>query len=193
MTFQVLQSYSQNLSAREEMRVRGISCWPETLRRTLISRMLRRNVATVGELNKSWDVLETVRFLEEKVSREQPILVFGAYASEVLCSLYLAGLRNLAGIVLNSGVRNMPFSEKIRYVTGNMMSTPFGSESMSAITAISVIEHGLTLHPFFREVARLLAPGGFFIAATDYWPEKIDTAGIPMYGMDWTIFSKIEI
>jgi hypothetical protein len=27
----------------------------------------------------------------------------------------------------------------------------------------------------------------------DYWPEKIDTAGIKAFGMDWMIFSKDDL
>jgi len=27
----------------------------------------------------------------------------------------------------------------------------------------------------------------------DYWPEKIDTAGVDAYGMDWIIFSREDL
>ena len=30
-------------------------------------------------------------------------------------------------------------------------------------------------------------PGGVFAGSTDYWPEKIDTAGMKVLGMDWRI------
>jgi len=42
-------------------------------------------------------------------------------------------------------------------------------------------------------MARIIRPGGFFVASVDYWPEKIDTAGIAAYGMDWIIFSREEL
>jgi hypothetical protein len=42
-------------------------------------------------------------------------------------------------------------------------------------------------------MSRLLCPGGYFIASFDYWPEKIDTTGVPFFGMDWKIFSKSEV
>jgi hypothetical protein len=38
-----------------------------------------------------------------------------------------------------------------------------------------------------------LKPGGYFIASVDYWPEKINTAGIKVFGMDWMIFSKDDL
>ena len=87
----------------------------------------------------------------------------------------------------------MPFAGEIRYLVGDMNAAPFADSSMAAITSISAIEHGLALRPLLRETARLLAPGGLFIASTDYWPDKIDTSGMLMYGLDWTIFSRAEL
>jgi len=44
-----------------------------------------------------------------------------------------------------------------------------------------------------HEVSRILKTGGYFIGSTDYWPEKIDTNGVRVYGLDWAIFSKDEL
>jgi len=44
-----------------------------------------------------------------------------------------------------------------------------------------------------NEISRLLRPGGYFIASVDYWPDKIDTTGSKMFGMDWRIFSREEV
>jgi len=193
VTLRVLQSYTENEAAREEMRRSGISYWPSMRPRRILDLLLLRRRLRVGELNKSWDVLQTVRLIESRLPQDAPILDLGAYASEVLCSLHLSGYRNLTGIDLNPAIHTMPFNDAIRYVTGDMMSTPFPHASFSAVTAISAIEHGLALRPLFREVSRLLRPGGLFIASTDYWPEKIDTSGIRMYGLEWMIFSREEM
>lgn len=193
MTLRVLQTYDENRAAREEMRQRGISYWPRPLPRRLIDRLRLRRSVVVGELNKSWDVLQSVRLIEDRLGRDAPVLDQGAYASEILCSMHLLGFRNLNGIDFNPDVRSMPFAGDIRYCVGDMNTTPYSGGSMAAITSISVIEHGLALRPLLREASRLLAPGGLFIASTDYWPEKISTAGIRMYGLDWTIFSRDEL
>lgn len=192
VTLRVLQTYAENEAARAEMQRRGISYWPARANSSVIDRILRRSIR-VGELNKSWDVLQTVRLIESLFSRDEPIVDLGAYASEVLCSLHLLGFNRLTGIDLNPAIIRMPFHESVQYLTGDMMSTPLASGSIAAITAISAIEHGLARRPLFAEVSRLLRPGGVFVASTDYWPEKVDTGGIRMYGLDWTIFSRQEI
>src|SRR5947209_3600994 len=102
------------------MRRRGISCWPARIRRSLADRLLFRRAIPVGDLDKSWDVLQTVELLHEHVPLDAPIIDLGAYASEVLCSLHMAGFRQLTGIDLNPAIRLMPFSESIRYLTGDM-------------------------------------------------------------------------
>jgi SAM-dependent methyltransferase len=73
------------------------------------------------------------------------------------------------------------------------MHTPFSNESFDIITAISVIEHGYQGHALLRELSRLLRPGGYFVASFDYWPEKINSDGIKIFGMDWRIFSAEEV
>jgi len=193
VTLRVLQTIAENKAAREEMQRAGFSYWPGTLQKRFRDRVLLRAPLAVGEPAKSWDVLQTVRLLQERLPPDAPILDMGAFASEILCSLHMIGFNRLTGIDLNRAVRFMPFHEDIDWVVGDMMATPFPDASMMAITSISAIEHGFALRPLFREVSRLLAPGGLFIASTDYWPEKIDTSGIRMFGLEWTIFSRDEI
>jgi hypothetical protein len=31
------------------------------------------------------------------------------------------------------------------------------------------------------------------VASFDYWPEKLDTAGVRLFGMDWCIFSRQDV
>ena len=73
------------------------------------------------------------------------------------------------------------------------MHTHFADETFSAITATSVIEHGFQSGALLKEVTRLLRPGGYFIASFDYWPDKIDTGSMDMFGMEWRIFSQQEV
>jgi len=179
-------------NARRELKRRGLSSastwWQDTLRCVGVG-----NRVKIGDHRKSWDVLKTAAFLEERVSESAPILDIGAFASELVCVLHRLGFTNLVGVDVDPHVRLMPFARDIRYEVANFMETPFEQESFQAITAISVIEHGFKGEALLAEVSRLLRPGGYFIASFDYWPQKVDTTGVLLFGMDWRIFSREEV
>ena len=58
---------------------------------------------------------------------------------------------------------------------------------------MSVIEHGVPLENYFREMHRILKPGGLLITSTDYYPISIDTHGQMAHGAPIKIFCKPEI
>ncbi len=87
----------------------------------------------------------------------------------------------------------MPHTDTIRCAVADFMHTPFADGTFGAITAISAIEHGFRSQPLLSEISRLLRPGGYFLASFDYWPDKIDTSEVRIFGMDWTIFSREEV
>jgi SAM-dependent methyltransferase len=192
MAVKVLKSKNENKQARTELRERSIDCASPFIYRLLYKAGIRKQ-ACVGEICKSWDVLETIRFLEKNVHRDAPILDIGAYASEMLCALHRLKYANLTGTDLNPKLNMMPNSNAIRYVIGDFMQTPFPDGSFSAVTAISVIEHGFNGKRLLHELSRILKPGGYFIASVDYWPEKIVTSGIRAFGLDWLIFSQKDL
>jgi SAM-dependent methyltransferase len=196
MTLRVLRSSSEIAEARRQLIEDGASGIDDGLGARL-ARLAKRfglyDGLVVGDRIKSWDVLETVDFLAAHVRPDEPILDIGCYASEVLISLKKRGYRSLNGVDLNPRVTAMPFAQTIRYAVSDFMATPFADASMQAITSISVIEHGLDAPRLMDEVARLLRPDGYFIASFDYWPEKIDTAGVRIFGMDWLIFSREDV
>ena len=152
-----------------------------------------RKQIEVGDEIKSWDVLKTAQFIEKNVKKDSPILDIGAYASEIPCILHRLGYSHLTGVDLNPDIIHMPYANKVRYVVSDFMHTPFAKGSFDAITSTSVIEHGFNGPALLAEISRLLRPDGYFIASFDYWPDKIDTTGVPFFGMDWIIFSKQEV
>jgi SAM-dependent methyltransferase len=192
MSVEVLTKSIENIDARAEMRRRGLDCVTPLLSKILLKVRLLHGVK-VGDVIKSWDVLKTIEFIERNVSSTSAILDVGAYASEVLCSLHKLGFNDLTGIDLNPRLARMPYAGAIKYVEGDFTETSFPAETFAAITAISVLEHGFSAAKVFRELSRILKPGGYLIASIDYWPEKIDTSGITIFGVDWTIFSKREL
>ena len=160
---------------------------------TLLRRYGLVRGVVLGDYLKSWDVLETLNFIEQHVKKNEPILDIGCYASEIIVTLHKSGYTNLTGADLNPDLKQMPCQGIIRYETANFMQTSFADASFKAITSISVIEHGFDGQGLLKEMSRLLQPGGYFIASFDYWPEKIDTTGIKFFGMDWKIFSKQDV
>ena len=192
MSLEILEKSADNQRARLEMRRRGLDHLTPWLFKVLHKTRIVKGV-NVGMLEKSWDVLRTLQFIEQHASRTTPILDLGAYASEVLCSLHRMGFADLTGIDLNPTLTRMPYKASIKYVTGDFAHTGFSEETFGVITAISVLEHGFCAPKLFRELSRILKVGGYFIGSTDYWPEKIDTSGITAFGLDWRIFSKKEI
>jgi ubiquinone/menaquinone biosynthesis C-methylase UbiE len=192
MTMEVLQSKLQISKARQELRNKRASFIESPLRSVLRKFGLAGGVK-MGDLVKSWDVLATINFLDSHVKKNEPILDIGCYASEVIVALKKLGYLNLSGADLNSDLKKMPYQDSIRYEITDFMHTKFDDASFKAITSISVIEHGFDGQSLLKEMSRLLQPGGYFIASFDYWPEKIDTTGIYIFDMTWTIFSKMEI
>jgi SAM-dependent methyltransferase len=192
MSSAVLQSKMQYVAARAEMRRRGIDCASSRLTR-LLHRLKIGNGVAIGDPVKSWDVFETLQFIENNVPRDGAILDIGVFGSEILCILHRLKYTSLTGVDLNPKITRMPHQQAIRYIISDFMQTPLNSASFDAITAISVIEHGFEAKGLLREMSRLLKPGGYFIASVDYWPDKIDTKGMNIFGMDWKIFSKDEL
>ncbi|MGD0548768.1 MAG: class I SAM-dependent methyltransferase [Terracidiphilus sp.] len=192
MSIEVLARAADNRVARMEMRRQGLDFSTPRIGRWLRRAHLLGGVS-VGLPTKSWDVLRTQEFLNERVDKKAPILDLGAHSSEVVLGLHKMGFTDLTGIDLNPAVAQMPGRESIKYVTGNLMQTPFANGAFGAITAISVVEHGFSAAKMFAEVSRLLKLGGYFVGSTDYWPKKIDTSDIVVYGTDWTIFSREEM
>ena len=141
---------------------------------------------------KNWDFLVALGAILARVPRTGEILDAGATQySRLLPWLYLYGYRGLRGIDLTY---EKPIRRgSIRYERMDLTRTTFGDGSFDAITCLSVIEHGVPLDDYVREMARLLKPGGLLITSTDFWCEPIDTAGLEAYGVPVKIFAPADI
>lgn len=192
MSLEVLCQQDEVRLARAELRARGLSCADGWLA-TAASRLRLRRKPLVGDVRKSWDVLRTARFIEQHVGKDDLVLDIGARGSEMLPILDRMGYRRLVGIDLDPSVTAMPSSDRVDYRVGDFMRTGLDSGSCAAITAISVIEHGYNADGLFREVGRLLQPGGGFVASFDYWPAKLNTEAVTLFGMSWRIFSTADV
>jgi len=192
MVMEVLKNKLQIKSARKSLISRKVSSLESPIQ-SLLRKFHMLSGIVLGDYLKSWDVLETLKFIEKNIDQKDPILDIGCYASEIILALNKSGFSNLTGADLNPELNQMPGQGAINYETTDFMHTPFADSSFKAITSISVIEHGFDGDSLLKEMSRLLMPGGYFIASFDYWPEKIDTTGIKFFGMDWLLFSRQDI
>lgn len=142
--------------------------------------------------SKNWDTLAALRQVLEVTTADARILDAGAEMySRLLPWLYLYGYRNMVGnnLVFTDTVRRGP----IVYQPGDLTKTDFPHTSFDAITCLSVIEHGVDLHRYFAEMARLLKPGGCLVTSTDYFETPTDTRGQVAYGQPIRVFTRGDI
>ena len=140
---------------------------------------------------KNWDHLAAVHAIANTCPASACVLDAGAeFYSNILPALFLCGFSQLYGInlALPDPARRGP----IRYLPGDMTRSGFPGSFFDAVTCMSVIEHGVPLHAYFREMFRVLKPGGILITSTDYYPDPIETRNQYAHGAPVKIFSRRE-
>ena len=163
------------------------------------------------DINKCWDELKAFDFIAGHGSKDNSVLDVGTFKCRLLELLYEKGYKKLYGCDLAPVewrrriypyLFNFRFGDlamsmlgmpPIRLSKQNLENTGYRSGSFDFITSLSVIEHGVGLENYFKEVSRLLRNGGYLITSADYWPDKVDTEGAGLYGLKWNIFDRKEI
>ena len=196
--FAVLRRQEEMDTARARLEERGLASGPSGAARAAgaVKRRLRLPDPKMDRMpddRKSWDVLRTIDGIEARLGPDDPVLDVGSYASAILPALGRLGYTKLSGIDLDPRVVEMSEEVSAELVVGDLTVTRWPGEHFAAITAISVIEHGVPEAELLGEISRLLRPGGLFFFSTDYWPEKIDTSDTRLFGLPWTIFSVDEM
>ena len=171
--------------------------WPDTALRThaQVDRpwpRSRRAVCRPSGRTKNWDLLIALGLILERTPTRGAVLEMGSTQySKLLPWLYLYGYRSLVGIDL---VYDAPIlADPIVYRPMDLTRTTFADASFDAIACLSVIEHGVDLATFARELARLLRPGGILVASTDYWHEPVETGGQEAYGVPIRILTPADM
>jgi len=141
---------------------------------------------------KNWDHLAAVFAILGNTTPAARILDAGAELySNVLPALFAYGYRDLVGI--NLGFTDPARRGPIRYLHGDITKSDFPDGHFDAVTCMSVIEHGVPLEGYFREMYRILKPGGLLITSTDYFPTAIDTHGQSAHGAPIKVFTRSEM
>lgn len=144
---------------------------------------------------KSWDTLKMVEIINH-ANRDAYILDVGCHSSPILPGLKKIGFKNLYGCDLSlktkyptsvmklyTSVRRREYKPIYEMLDGsntsyilseqNLEKTNYEDGMFNYVTSLSVIEHGVNIQNYFREMSRILKTGGLLLTSTDYWPDKI--------------------
>lgn len=147
---------------------------------------------------KSWDTLKMIDIIKQ-ADISAFILDVGCNGSPILPLLWRLGFMNLYGcdLLLKEGINtaielNNTFDISIQ----DLEKTEFQNNTFDFVTSLSVIEHGINIQNYFKEMNRIIRKGGLLLTSTDYWPDKIvnlvNTDVNPKNSPD-NIFSRREI
>ncbi len=133
-------------------------------------------------------------------NRESFVLDVGCYDSPILPMLKRLGFTNLYGcdLVLKSSLDGNPnisnnnnSSNSLKYHEDyepiakmysdksynlsirNLEDTKYNDQMFDYVTSLSVIEHGVNIEKYFREMSRIIKNNGYLLTSTDYWPNKL--------------------
>jgi SAM-dependent methyltransferase len=129
------------------------------------------------------------------------ILDVGCNGSPILPLLRRLGFMNLYGcdLFLKKGISAaIELYEEKTFVISvqDLEKTEFQNNTFDFVTSLSVIEHGINIQNYFKEMNRIIKKGGLLLTSTDYWPDKIvnlvNTDVNPKNSPD-NIFSRKEI
>ena len=163
-----------------------------------------RGLPTHETAQKNWDhfLLSNALASADKQSR---IADLGCGDGHTLALIHALGFNNVDGVDLQISWklrakqlltmrREKVLRPPFRLRRGDIIKTPFGSETFDMAISISTIEHGVDLGSFFAEARRILKPGGTLFVTTDYWEEKVasDSPAL-IYGLPWQVFCRDQI
>jgi 2-polyprenyl-3-methyl-5-hydroxy-6-metoxy-1,4-benzoquinol methylase len=137
---------------------------------------------------KSWDTYKMVDIIN-KADRVSLILDVGCNCSPIMSMLKILGFKNLYGCdlfpsimhytsmegdySLNTLITEICEDQTFNISVQDLEKTNFKDNMFDFITSLSVIEHGVNIQNYFREMNRILKKDGMLLTSTDYWPDKI--------------------
>jgi SAM-dependent methyltransferase len=76
----------------------------------------------------------------------------------------------------------------------NLENTNYQDNMFDFVTSLSVIEHGVDIGKYFKEMNRILKNGGMLLTSTDYWPIKTtNTKRVLSEGTPDKVFNREQV
>jgi len=169
---------------------------------------------------KSWDTYKMIKMING-ANRESFVLDVGCYESPILPMLKRLGFINLYGcdLVLKSSDCNPNFTnnnnnnnssfkyhedyepiakmytdKSYKLSIRDIEDTKYSDQMFDYVTSLSVIEHGVNIERYFREMSRIIKSNGYLLTSTDYWPDKlVNNKNVLSKETPDNIFSRDEI
>lgn len=130
---------------------------------------------------KNWDTVKALFHILKLNAPELPVLDAGAGTDSVILKwLSKLGYRELYSCDIRPHITKK--NAHIHFSVQDITQTNYPDSLFQAVTCISVIEHGISIEAYLKEMSRILRPGGVLLTSTDYWSEPIDCRGIYPYG-----------
>ena len=168
---------------------------------------------------KSWDTYKMIKIISS-AKRESFVLDVGCYESPILPILKRLGFINLYGcdLILKSPsdckpnftnnknssffkyhedyepIAKMYTDKSYQLSIRDIEDTKYRDQMFDYVTSLSVIEHGVNIEKYFREMSRIIKSSGYLLTSTDYWPDKlVNDKNVLSKGKPDNIFSRDEI
>jgi SAM-dependent methyltransferase len=126
---------------------------------------------------KNWDLYLSVRNCQ-RTDKSSNILDAGSGSKAVFAkSMADLGFRNVFACDFQD-IR-VP---QIKGSRCDIVQTPYADNFFSAIACLSVVEHGVDLERFAKEMYRICKKGGELMISTDFWPQEEDHSDKYPYG-----------
>jgi len=152
----------------------------------------RLGIPPMEDAPKNWDSLAALDIIVRATDTSASVFDAGGETySMILPWLFLYGYRNLTAgnLVFKRSLRR----GTIRYLHADITRTDFADAAFDVVTCLSVVEHGVDLDAYFKEMSRILKPGALLITSTDYFETTVDSRGQAAYGVPIHIFTADEI
>ncbi len=160
--------------------------------RAALAEVDRLGLPPHGTPAKNWDTLAALDLiLRHTTPRARVFDAGGEFYSRILPWLGLYGYTRL--VAGNLAFEATDHRGAIAYERMDLTGTRFADASVDAVTCLSVLEHGVDIEACFREMARVLKPGGLLVISVDFWETPVDARGQRAHGEPVRVLTPADV